>query len=225
MIADGDDLGGVLDAGPGQLGDMYHTIHAADVHEHTVGSHGLHGAGVVLADLDVVPDLRLGGLTGLVLHGTDGTHHAAAGTVDLGDAQGDGLADHLAQLSAAGLAGLGSGHEHAHALDVDDDAALVLLGDLALQGGLVLAGLCDVVPHLHGVQTLLGQHGIALHVVDADDVSLDLVADLHHVLGLDVGISGQLVDGNIASLLAAQIHLHLGRANGRYDTGYLLSCI
>jgi len=170
-IADGNDLGGVLDAAPAQLGDMDHAVHTADVHEHAVGGHGLDNAIVVLTHFDVVPDLSLGGLTGLVLHSTDGTHHAAAGTVDLGNPQGDGLADHLAQLGAAGLAGLGSGNEHAHALNVDDDAALVFLGDLAFQRGLVLAGLCDVVPHLHGVQTLLGQHGIAFHIVDADDVS------------------------------------------------------
>ena len=48
---------------------MYHTVHAADVHEHAVGGHGLDGAGVVLAHLDVLPDLSLGSLTGLVGHG------------------------------------------------------------------------------------------------------------------------------------------------------------
>ena len=179
----------------------------------------------MLADLNALPDSSLRGLTGLILHGADGTDDAAAGTVDLGDAQGDGLTDHLAQIRTAGLAGLGSGNEHAHALDVDDDAALVLLGDLALEGGLVLAGLLDLLPDLHGVQTLLGEHGIALHVVDADDVGLDLVADLDDVLGLDAGISGQLVDGNIARLLAAQIHLNLGGADCGHDSGYLLSCI
>ena len=204
---------------------MYHTVHAADVHEHTVGGHGLDRTGVVLADLDVLPDLSLCSLTSLVGHGLDGADHAAAGAIDLGDAQGDGLADHGAQLSAAGLTGLGSGYEHAHALDVDDDAALVLLGDLALQGGLLFAGLLDVLPDLDSVQTLLGQHGIALHVVDADDVGLDLIADLHHILRLHVGIGGQLVDGNIACLLAAQIDLYLSGPNGSHDTGYLLSCI
>ena len=224
-IANGDDLGGVLDAAPAQLGNVDHAVHAADIHEHTVGGHGLDDTVIVLAHLDVVPNLSLSGLTGLILHGTDGTHHAAAGTVDLGDTQGDSLADHLAELSAAGLAALGSGDKHTHALDIDHDAALVLLSDLAFQRGLILAGLCDVIPHLDSIQTLLGQHCIAFHIVDADDVRLDLVADLHHVLRLDIGISGQLVNGNIASLLAAQIHLHLGGTDGRHDTGYLLSCI
>jgi len=204
---------------------MYHTIHAADVHEHAIAGHGLHGAGVALADLDVVPDLGLRRLTSLVGDSLDGTHHTAAGAVDLGDAQGHGLADHGAQLSAAGQAGLGSGHEHAHALDVDNDTALVLLGDLAFQRGLFLAGLLDILPDLHSVQALLGQHGVALHVVDADDVRLDLVADLDDILRLHVGIGGQLVHRNIARLLAAQIDLHLGGADRRYDTGYLLSCI
>ena len=204
---------------------MYHTIHAADIHEHTIGGHRLDSAGVVLAHLDVLPDLGLGSLTGLVGHGLDGAHHAAAGTVDLGDAQGDGLADQSAELSAAGQTGLGSGHEHAHALDVDHDAALVLLGDLALQGSLLLTGLLDILPDLDSVQTLLGQHGIALHVVDADDIGLDLVADLHHILGLHAGIGGQLVDVDITCLLAAQVNLHLGGTDGSHDTGYLLSCI
>ncbi len=179
----------------------------------------------MLADLDVVPDLGLGSLASLVGHGADGTHHAAAGAVDLGDTQGDGLADHLAEVGAAGLTALGSGHEHAHALDVDDDAALVLLSDLALQSDLVLAGLLDVLPNLHGIQTLLGEHGVALHVVDADDVGLDLVADLDDVFRLGVGVGGQLFHGNIARLLAAQVDLHLGGADRRDDTGYLLSCI
>ena len=224
-IPHGDDLGGVLNTAPGQLGDMYHTIHAADVHEHAIAGHGLHGAGVVLADLDVVPDLRLGGLTGLIGHGLDGADDAAAGTVDLGDPQGHGLADHGAQLSAAGQTGLGSGHKHAHALDINDDTALVLLGDFTFESGLVLAGLLDILPDLDSVQTLLGQHGITLHVVDADDIGLDLVADLDDVLRLHIGICGQLVHRDIARLLAAQIDLHLGGADRRYNTGYLLSCI
>ena len=130
-----------------------------------------------------------------------------------------------AELSAAGQTGLGSGHEHAHALDVDHDAALVLLGDLALQSSLLLTGLLDVLPDLDSVQTLLGQHGIALHVVDADDIGLDLVADLHHILRLHAGIGGQLVDVDITCLLAAQVNLHLGGTDGSHDTGYLLSCI
>jgi len=134
---------------------MYHTIHAANIHKYAVAGHGFHGAGIVLTHLDALPNGSLGSLTGLKLHRTDGTHHAAAGTVDLGDTQRNGLPDHLTEISTTGLAALGSGHEHAHALDIDDNAALVLLGDLTLQGGLLLTGLLDILPNLHSVQTLL----------------------------------------------------------------------
>ena len=204
---------------------MYHAVHAADVHKHAIAGHGLDGAGIVLTHLDALPDGGLSSLTLLILHGTDGTHHTTAGAIDLGDPQGDGLADHLAQIGTTGLTALRGGNEHTHALDVDDDTALVLLGDLALKSGFVLAGLSDILPDLHGVQTLLGEHSVALHVVDTDDVGLDLVTHLHHVLRLHAGIGGQLFRRNIACLLAAQIHLNLGGTHGRHDTGYLLSCI
>ena len=179
----------------------------------------------MLAHLDVGPQLVLRGLAGLVGDGADGAHHAAAGTVDLSNAQLDLLLDHLGQISAAGLTALGSGNEHPHALDGDHDTALVFLGDNALEDRLVLHGLLDVLPDLHGIQTLLAQLSIALDVVDADDVGLDLVADLHHVLGLDVGIVAQLAELDVRSLLGTHIHLDLGGGDGRDNTGDLLSCI
>ena len=199
---------------------MYHAVHTADVHEHAVGGHGLHGAGIVLAHLDGSPHLLLRGLAGLVGNGADGAHHTAAGTVDLGDAQLDLLLDHGAQVRTAGLAALGSGNEHPHALDGDHDAALVLLGDHALQHSLVLHGLFDVLPDLHGVQTLLAQLGVTLHIVDADHNGLDLVIDVDDVLRLDAGVVGQLTELDVGGLLGAHIHLDLGGGDGGDDAGH-----
>ena len=135
------------------------------------------------------------------------------------------LLDELAQIAVLGQTALGSGNEHTHALDGNDDAALVFFGDDALENGLVLNGILDVLPDLDRVEALLGKGGIALHVVDADDVGLDLVADMDDVLDLGVGIAGKLADGNVARLLAAQVDLDLGRTDGRDDTGHLISCI
>lgn len=120
---------------------------------------------------------------------------------------------------------LRSGHEHAHALDRNDDAALVHFGHGAFENGLVLNGGLNVFPELDSVETLLGEGGVAFHVVDADNVSLDLVADLDDVLGLDVGVAAQLRNRDIACLLAADVDLDLGRADGGHDTGHLISCI
>ena len=110
---------------------MDHAVNAADVDERAVGRQGLDNTVIVLADLDLAPDL-LGALAALLLgDGTDGTDDALAAAVDLGDLQAHGLADELGHGSILRQAGLGSGHEHADALDGHNDAALVVLGDLA----------------------------------------------------------------------------------------------
>ena len=225
VIADGNDLGGVLDAAPAQLGDVNHAVHAADVDEHAVRGHGLHDTVVVLADLDAFPNGGLSSLTLLVEHGLDGTDHAAAGAVDLGDAELDLLLDHLAKVGILGQTALGSGHEDAHALDRDDNAALVHFGHGAFENGLVLNGGLNVFPKLDSVETLLGKGGIAFHVVDADNISFDLVADLDDVLGLHVGVAAQLRNRDVACLLAADVDLDLGRADRGHDAGHLISCI
>ena len=204
-------LRGVLDAAPGQLGDVDHAVHAADVHESAVGSQGLHGAGIALAVLD--PDLlRSGGTLG-AHHAADGTHHAAAGTVDLGDHQTHLLLEQGAHGSLTGQTGLRGGDEHPDALHRHHDAALVVLGDHAVQNSLVLTGGLDLLPALDHVKALLGQGDHALLIVDADDEGLDLVAHLDQLLNLGGGVVGQLGYGNVAGVLGAQIHLDLSRRN------------
>ena len=179
----------------------------------------------MLADLDALPDGSLSSLTSLVEDGLDGAHDAAAGTVDLGHAELDLLLDHLAKVGVLGHTALRSGHEDAHALDRDDDAALVHFGHDTVENGLVLNSSLDIFPELDGVETLLGEGGIAFHVVDADNIGLDLVADLDDVLGLDVGVVAQLGNRDVTRLLAADVDLYFGRADGRDDAGHLISCI
>ena len=185
----------------------------------------LDGAGVALAVLDGLPNL--GGLLGALsaLHVADGAHHAAAGTVDLGDAQTDLLLEQLAHGSATGQAGLRGGHKDPDALDGDHHAALVLLGDHTFHHGVLLLGLLDVVPALHAVQTLLGEGDHALLIVDAHDIGLDLIAHFDQVLHLGGGVVGQLGHGYVAGVLGAQIHIDLGGGDASYDTGDLLSCM
>ena len=179
----------------------------------------------MLAHLNAAPHLSGGGGTGLLLHNLDGTHHTAAGTVHLGDPQLHALLDQLGHGRITGQAGLGGRDKHPHALHGHHDAALVFLGYDALHDLLVGTGLLDVLPHLDGVHLLLGQGGVSLHIVDADDEQLHLIAHLHHVLRLHGGIIRQLVHRDIAGLLAAQIHMDFRGGDGRHHAGYLLSCI
>ena len=180
---------------------------------------------IVLADLDLAPDLLLRGLALLSGDGADGADNAAAGTVDLGDAQLDGLSDHLVQIAALGNTGLGSGNEHADALDIDDDAALVFLGDIALDDGLVLNGRFDLFPGLAGLETLAGQADDALAVVDMDDDRFDLVADVDDVLGLDGRIAGEVFQRDVGGVLRAKVDFDLGGTDGHDGASYLISII
>ena len=225
LIANRDDLSGILDAAPGQLGNMDHAVHAADVHESAVAGQGLDDAMILLAFLDLGPGLLGSGLAGLVLHGADGAHHAPPGMVHLGDAQLDLGLQQAGHGRVLGQAGLRGGDENADALDIDHDAALVLLGDGAFHGDALFPGGLDAVPVLHGIQALLRKLHGALHVVDADNEGLDLLAHLDDVLGLDVGIVGQLGDGDVAGMLGAQIHRDLGSADGGDDTRDLIPII
>ena len=113
-----------MDATPAELGHVDHAVNAADVDKCAVAGEGLDNAGVLLADFDLVPD-GLGALAALSLsNAADGADNALARLVDLGDLQAYGLLEKLSQIDLAGQIGLGSGDKHAHALDVDNNAAL-----------------------------------------------------------------------------------------------------
>ena len=153
------------------------------------------------------------------------TFSAAAGPVDLGDDQTDLLLEQLAHGSLTGQAGLGGGDKHPHALDGDDHAALVVLGDEALHNGLVLPGGLDLLPALVDVQAALGQLDHAVPVADLDHDGLDLIAHLHNLLRPDSGVVAQLGQGNVARVLDAQLNLDFGGRDGHNGAGNLISII
>src|SRR5699024_8665607 len=122
--------------------DVAQAVHAADVHKGAVGGQALDNAGVLLAHLDVGPELFALGLVGFGGDLVDAAHHLAARA--LGDDQLHMLADQLGVVLVAAHGGLGAGHEYAHALDVDDHAALVGFHHVAFHHGAVLTGFGDV---------------------------------------------------------------------------------
>ena len=224
LIADGEDLGGLVDAAPAQLGHVDHAVDAANVHKGAVAGQGLDHAMILLADLDLVPD-GLGALAALGLgNAADGTDDPLAGLVHLGNLEADGLLQQLAHLGLTGQIGLGGGNKNTHALHIDHNAALVLLGDNAFENSAIVNGFLDLSPHLGSVQALLGQHSGALNIVDSHNDSLDLVANLHSVLNLDAIIS-ELRSGDEAGVLRAQIDTDLSAGDGNNSAGYLVSII
>ena len=225
LLADGNDLGGVLDATPAELADVNHAVNAADVDKGAVAGEALDNAVVDLADLDLVPD-GLGLLAALLLQdGTDGADDAAAAAVDLGDLQADSGLDQLGHRGVLRQSALAGGHEHAHAADADDNAALVLLGDNAFDYLAVGLSLLDNLPGLGGVETPLAELRGALDVIDADDNGLDRVADFDGVLNVDSAVVGELSSRDESGILSAEVNTHLGGRDSHNCAGYPVAII
>ena len=225
LVANRNDLGRVLDAAPGQLGDVNHAVYAADVYECAVGSQGLNGAVVLVADLDGVPDLLSSSLASLSLDLTDRTNNALALTVDLGDIEGLLGLNQLAHRLILRYAGLGCRDEYANAVCSCNNTAAVLLNDNTLNNGVLLVSLLNGLPALQLINALLGQSDGALAVVYANNNSLDLVANVDVGSYVIVRVVRQLTQWDIRSVLNAQIYLYVVIGNTYNGAGYLFSII
>ena len=225
LVANRNDLGRVLDAAPGQLGDVNHAVYAADVYECAVGSQGLNGAVVLVADLDGVPDLLSSSLASLSLDLTDRTNNALALTVDLGDIEGLLGLNQLAHRLILRYAGLGCRDEYANAVCSCNNTAAVLLNDNTLNNGVLLVSLLNGLPALQLINALLGQSDGALAVVYANNNSLDLVANVDVGSYVIVRVVRQLTQRDIRSVLNAQIYLYVVIGNTYNGAGYLFSII
>ena len=225
LVANRNDLGRVLDAAPGQLGDVNHAVHAADVYECAVGSQGLNGAVVLVADLDGVPDLLSSSLASLSLDLTDRTNNALALTVDLGDIEGLLGLNQLAHRLILRYAGLGCRDEYANAVCSCNNTAAVLLNDNTLNNGVLLVSLLNGLPALQLINALLGQSDGTLAVVYANNNSFDLVTNVDVGSYVIVRVVRQLTQRDIRSVLNAQIYLYVVIGNTYNGAGYLFSII
>jgi hypothetical protein len=158
LVADLEDLVGVVDAAPRHVRDVEQAVDAAEVDE-----------GAVLGDvLDrALDDHALGeGLERLLLHfvalaleqDAAGKHDVSALLVELDDLELVGLADQLVQVADGTQVDLRAREEGLHAAaDGDREAALHALADGAFDELVRLAGVRDLIPDLHLVGLLLGE--------------------------------------------------------------------
>ena len=224
-IADLDDLGRMLDALPGQLGVVHHTVYAAEIDKRTVGRQVLDRAHVVLADFNVCPESIFLRLALLAEDGADGCECSVALLVDLDDLDLLGGADEDGKVAAARNARKGCGDEDAVALDRDDDAALDSLNYLALKRLAALACCNDILPVFVRVYALLGQNSDTVDVADFNHKAFNAVADFEHLGQICVRLIGDLVVCNYAGRLCAEIESDLGGRDRHDRAGDDISCI
>ena len=208
LVADLDDLGGVVDVLPGQLGDVDETVDAAEVHERTEVDDRGHDTGADLALAELLEEGRADLGLGLLEPRTARQDHVVAVLVELDDLGLDLLADVRLEVADAAHLDEGGGEEAAQA-DVEDEPTLDDLDDGAGDDAVLLLDLLDRAPGALVLRALLGQDQAAFLVLLLEDQGLDLVADLDDLVGVDVVLDGQLARGDDALGLVADVEQDL----------------
>ena len=204
LLADLDDLGGMVDMVPGELGDVHETVDAAEVDEGAEVDDRGHGALEAHADLELGENLLALGLACLLEDDAAREDDVVAVAVHLDDAGLDARAHVGGEVLDATEVDERGGQEAAKA-DVEDQAALDDLDDLALDGLAGVELLLDRVPGALVLGTLLGEDETTLLVLLLENESLDLVAKRDDVGRVDILADGELASRDDALRLVADV--------------------
>lgn len=190
VLVELNDLMRVGDAAPAEVGDVYETVHAAEVDEHAVVGDVLHLALEHLTLLELGDDLLL-----LLLElGLDESLVADDDVlvflVDLHDLELHVLADEDVIVADGTHVDLRAGQERLDAEHVDDHTALGAALDVAVDDLVVLERLVDAVPAAGLAGLLVAETELAVLVLEGLDIDFNLVAFL------EVGVIAEFADGD-----------------------------
>ena len=184
-------------------------FHAAEVDEDTVGGDVLHHALQHLTLLEVADDFGLLGLDLVLDEGLVADDDVLVLVVDFHHLELHLLVD-IDVVVADGLdVDLAAGEECLDVLeDGDDETALGAALDVAGDDLLALVGLVDALPALEDAGLAVAELQLAVGVLLAVDIDLDLVAHLQ------VGVVAHLGGGDDTVALGADVHHHFAVGDG-----------
>ena len=213
-VADVQNFRRMLDALPGEFGDVDHAVDAADVDESAIGSEGFDDAGEGLTFFSSLPELLAGRFALFLENVSDGTNSTFSRLGKLDDLETDaGVAQVFEGLASAG-SGKRTGDEDAGTLiGGGDDAALVDVGDGTFDDGTFLSSRFQLAPGIGAVETFLGQHDGAFGVVGLHDDTVDGVAHFDVGRGVNSRVIAVFVILDITGLFSADVDLDLRRGD------------
>ncbi|CAB5019044.1 unannotated protein [freshwater metagenome] len=204
LVADVDDLRGVVDVLPGQLADVHEAVDAAEVDERAEVDDARHDTAADLALGEVVEE----GLADLALRllepGATRQDHVVAVLVELDDLGLDRLADVGLQVAHAAHLDQRRGKEAAQA-DVEDESTLDDLDDDTLDDSVGLLDGLDRAPRTLVLRALLRQNQTTLFVFLLQNEGLDHISHGNDLVGVDIVLDGQFARGDDTLGLVADI--------------------
>src|SRR5262249_20656924 len=186
-LADGQDLGRMVDATPRDVGDVQEAVDAAEVDERTVIGDVLDDAVDHLTLFEVLHQLLALLGAGLFQNGTTRHHDVAAATIHLEDLERLGVVHQRRDVADRTDVHLRARQEGHRAVEVDGEAALDLVEDDARDLFVVLERLLELAPALFAARLVARQHGFAEGVFDAIEEHFHLVANLEFAVTAGAG--------------------------------------
>ena len=221
-LADGQHLGRVVDATPGDIGDVQQTVDAAEINERTVIGDVLDDAVDHLTLFEVLHQfLTLFG-AGLFEHGAARHDDVAAAAIHLEDLERLRVVHQRTDVADRTNIDLRARQEGHGAVEIDGETTLDLIEDNAGDLLVVVEGLLQLAPAFLAARLVARQHGFAERVLDAIEEHFDLVADFQLIFTAG---PGEFAQRHAAFGLQADVddgHVLLDRNNLALDDGAFL---
>ena len=192
----------MVDALPGDVGDVQEAVDAAEIDEGAVVGDVLHHAVEDHAFLEALDQLGALFGAGFLEHRAAGDDDVAAGAVHLEDLERLRRAHQRAHVADGADVDLRAGQEGHRAAEIDGEAALDAAVDGAVDPLAAFEGALEAGPGFFAAGLFARQDDEAFAVLVALDIKLDDVA------GLDFGLharSGELLERHAAFALEADI--------------------
>ena len=177
LLADGQDFARVVDAPPGDVGDVQEAVDAAEIDERAVVGEVLDRAVDDLAFGEVGDDLVALLGPALLEHGAAGDDDVAAAPVHLQDLERLRHVHQRRDVAHRADVDLAARQEGDGPVEIDGEAALDLVEDDAFDLLVLLERLLELDPALLAPRLVARDDGFAERVLDPLEIDFDLVAE------------------------------------------------
>src|SRR5271165_4202139 len=225
LLADRQHLARMIDAPPGDVGDVQEAVDAAEIHERAVVREVLDRSVDDLAFRQIGDDLVALLGPALLENGAARDDDVATAAIHLEDLERLGHVHQRSDVAHRADVDLAPRQEGDRPVEVDGEAALDLVEDHPFYLLILLEGLLELDPTLLAPSLVARNDGFAERVLDALEIDLDLIADAR---GRIAAVVGEFLEGDAPFRLQADVddgHVLFDRDDAALDHRALESLV